>query len=265
MPAVRVGEDLVTTVFDLMLATYGVGRDGLPGEWPASYDDPSVPYTPAWQERITGVPAGGDPGRAGVRPQRRAQPRPVDDRHGRGRQPVVPFGQTYRAMLALVISAGCQGVNGGGWAHYVGQEKVRPLTGWPPRLRVRLATAHAAQGRDAAVVSAHGPVALRGVPAGELASPPVAAAGRETFADYHALPPADGLVAGPPHFDRNPLDLADQAAAAGHESASTSSRSSRAGRLHTAAEDPDDPANLPRCLTVWRANLFASSGRATST
>ena len=25
---------------------------------------------------------------------------------------------------------GCQGVNGGGWAHYVGQEKVRPLTGF---------------------------------------------------------------------------------------------------------------------------------------
>ena len=28
------GERLVTTVFDLMLAQYGVGRDGLPGQWP---------------------------------------------------------------------------------------------------------------------------------------------------------------------------------------------------------------------------------------
>ena len=35
----------------------------------------------------------------------------------------------YRAFLALVTLTGCQGVNGGGWAHYVGQEKVRPLTG----------------------------------------------------------------------------------------------------------------------------------------
>ena len=25
---------------------------------------------------------------------------------------------------------GCQGVNGGGWAHYVGQEKCRPIEGW---------------------------------------------------------------------------------------------------------------------------------------
>ena len=41
---------------------------------------------------------------------------------------------------------GCQGVNGGGWAHYVGQEKCRPIEGWntiafakdwqgPPRLQ----------------------------------------------------------------------------------------------------------------------------------
>ena len=39
VPVRRVGGHLVTTVFDLMLAQYGVGRPGLPGEWPASYDD----------------------------------------------------------------------------------------------------------------------------------------------------------------------------------------------------------------------------------
>ncbi|GAA2344299.1 hypothetical protein SVIO_007440 [Streptomyces violaceusniger] len=38
----------------------------------------------------------------------------------------------YRAFLALTTMTGCQGVNGGGWAHYVGQEKVRPLTGFQP-------------------------------------------------------------------------------------------------------------------------------------
>ena len=52
----RLGEKLVTTVFDLLMAQYAVGRDGLPGQWPASYDDPQ-PYTPAWQEAITSVPA----------------------------------------------------------------------------------------------------------------------------------------------------------------------------------------------------------------
>ncbi|MFZ2238328.1 MAG: molybdopterin-dependent oxidoreductase, partial [Gordonia amarae] len=57
VPAVRVGGRLVTTVFDLMLAQYGVERPGMPGVWPAGYDDPTVPYTPAWQAEITSVPA----------------------------------------------------------------------------------------------------------------------------------------------------------------------------------------------------------------
>ena len=42
VPAIRVGGRLVTTVLDLMLATYGVARDGLPGEWPEGYDDASA-------------------------------------------------------------------------------------------------------------------------------------------------------------------------------------------------------------------------------
>ena len=37
---------------------------------------------------------------------------------------------TYRAILALLNLTGSMGRNGGGWAHYVGQEKVRPITGW---------------------------------------------------------------------------------------------------------------------------------------
>ena len=32
--------------------------------------------------------------------------------------------------MTLTTLTGCQGVNGGGWAHYVGQEKCRPVTGW---------------------------------------------------------------------------------------------------------------------------------------
>jgi nitrate reductase / nitrite oxidoreductase, alpha subunit len=38
--------------------------------------------------------------------------------------------QIYRTFFTLVMLCGCEGVNGGGWAHYVGQEKVRPLAGW---------------------------------------------------------------------------------------------------------------------------------------
>ena len=38
--------------------------------------------------------------------------------------------QMYRTFLALTEMCGTQGRNGGGWAHYVGQEKVRPIMGW---------------------------------------------------------------------------------------------------------------------------------------
>ena len=85
------GERLVTTVFDLMLAQYGVGRDGLPGDWPTGYDDPA-PVHPGL--------AGGDhrsprrtghPHRPGVRAERRGLRRPVDDHPGCRHQPLVPF------------------------------------------------------------------------------------------------------------------------------------------------------------------------------
>ncbi|EQD63763.1 nitrate reductase alpha subunit, partial [mine drainage metagenome] len=52
VPTLRIGGQLVTTVFDLTLANYGVSREGLPGEWPQGYEDP-LPYTPAWQAEIT--------------------------------------------------------------------------------------------------------------------------------------------------------------------------------------------------------------------
>ena len=52
VPAKRIGDRLVTTVFDLLCAQLGVGRDGLPGDWPTGYDDPQ-PGTPAWQQEHT--------------------------------------------------------------------------------------------------------------------------------------------------------------------------------------------------------------------
>src|SRR5262249_2741160 len=37
VPVVRLGDRLVTTVFDLLMAQYAVSRAGLPGEWPSGY------------------------------------------------------------------------------------------------------------------------------------------------------------------------------------------------------------------------------------
>ena len=64
-----------------------------------------------------------------------------------------------------------------------------------------------------------------------------------------------------PAFDRNPLDLADEAARAGQSVSDYVVGELKAGRLGFAGEDPDDPANFPRVMTVWRANLLGSSGK----
>ena len=48
------GKVPVVTIYDLLMAQFGVGR-GLEGEYPASYDDEESPYTPAWQEKFTGI------------------------------------------------------------------------------------------------------------------------------------------------------------------------------------------------------------------
>ena len=45
---------VVATVYDLLMAQYGVPR-GLPGAYPEGYDDEAAPYTPAWSEKYTGM------------------------------------------------------------------------------------------------------------------------------------------------------------------------------------------------------------------
>ncbi len=130
VPVRRVNGHLVTTVFDLMLAQYGVARDGLPGTWPTGYGDADEPYTPSWQEKITGVAASAA--------ARIAREFAANAEESQGRSMIIMGAGTnhwfhsdtiYRAFLTLTNLTGCQGVNGGGWAHYVGQEKVRPITG----------------------------------------------------------------------------------------------------------------------------------------
>ncbi|MFD0886247.1 nitrate reductase subunit alpha, partial [Streptosporangium algeriense] len=264
VPVTRIGDHLVTTVFDLLMAQYGVRRGDLPGSWPSGYDDAEEPNTPAWQESVTGVPA--------ALAARIAREFARNAERSRGRSLIVlgaganqwfHSDMTYRAFISLVLLTGCQGVNGGGWAHYVGQEKARPLTGqqhmsfafdWQRPMRHQAATPywylHTDQWR------------YERVPADELASP--LGTGRftgMTFADTVAAAQRMGWSPGHPAFDRNPLDLTDEAAAAGRTVQEHIVTELRAGRLRATAEDPDDPANFPRCLTLWRANLLGSSGK----
>ncbi len=263
VPAMRIGKHLVTTVFDLMLAHYGVGRPGLPGTWPTGYDDPT-PSTPAWQEEITGVPAA---------TAERIAREFADNAERTGGRSMIVMGsgvnhwfhadQTYRTMLALTTLCGCEGVNGGGWAHYVGQEKVRPLTGWtqvafgldwsrPPRQM---------QGTNFWYLATD-QWRYEGLGAEDLATP----LGRGTFkgralADTIAQSARLGWLPSYPTFNRNSLDLVDEAAAAGADPAAHAVDLLRKGSLGFACEDPDAPENFPRVATIWRTNLLGSSGK----
>jgi nitrate reductase / nitrite oxidoreductase, alpha subunit len=264
VPARRVRDRLVTTVFDLMLAQYGVARPDLPGEWPAGYDDATQPYTPAWQESLTSVPA-----EAAIRIAREMARN--SERSGGRTMIIMGAGicqwfhgdATYRAVLALLIMTGAMGRNGGGWAHYVGQEKCRPVTGWatlamatdwqrPPRQMIGTAYwyTHADQWR------------YDGYRADALASPLARGdlSGMHT-ADTIALSARLGWMPSYPQFDRNPLDLADEIAAAGKEAPAYLAEQLTSGNLRFACEDPDAPENWPRCLTLWRANLLGSSSK----
>jgi nitrate reductase alpha subunit len=258
VPAMRVSGRLVTTVYDLMLAQYGV-REA------TGYDDQRSPYTPAWQEPLTGVPA------AACARIAREFARNAEASGGRsmillgaGTNHWFHSDTTYRAILALLTLTGCQGVNGGGWAHYVGQEKCRPVTGWsqlafgldwsrPPRQMIGTAFwyLHTDQWRydtySADVVAS---------PLGTGAF-----AGRHT-ADLLAKSARLGWMPSMPTFDRNPLDLADEAVTKRPDDPQAHVVSALAdGRLKFACTDPDDPANWPRVLTVWRANLLGSSAK----
>ncbi|MDV3223059.1 molybdopterin-dependent oxidoreductase, partial [Intrasporangium sp.] len=262
VPVRRVGDRVVTTVLDLMLAHYGVARDGLPGTWPTGYDDPSVPATPAWQEEHTSVPS-----EQVIRLAREWAQNAIDT-NGRG---MILMGagtnhwfhsdQIYRAMLVLTTITGCQGRNGGGWAHYVGQEKIRPIMGFqhmafaldwhrPPRHMNQTAYwyVNTSQYRYDTFT------------ADDLDAGTGVFAGKGVM-DLLAQSVRLGWTPSYPTFNRSSLDLADEAAAAGMEPPAYVVQQLKSGELTFAVEDPEAEVNHPRILSLWRANLLGSSAK----
>jgi nitrate reductase / nitrite oxidoreductase, alpha subunit len=264
VPIRKVEGRTVTTVFDLLLAQYGVARPGMPGEWPTGYDDASQPGTPAWAETLTSVKA--------ERAVRIAREFAATARDSGGRAMIVLGAGTnqwfhgdtmYRAFLTLLLLTGCQGKNGGGWAHYVGQEKCRTQTGWAAYAsamdwtrpaRFMASTPYWYLHTDQWRYDTYNACALTSATSTGILG------GRHT-ADLVAASARMGWMPSYPTFDRNPLLLAQEAKEAGEEPGQYIADELASGRLHFACEDPDAPENWPRILTVWRANLFGSSAK----
>ena len=232
-----------------------------------SGDGDDGPYTPAWQEPITGVAAADV-----VRVAREFAENAEKTRGksmiflGAGTNHWYHSDMIYRTIIGLTTLCGCQGVNGGGWAHYVGQEKVRPQAAWsqiafaldwrrPPRLQNGTSFYYFAteQWRYDPVTSAN------------ILSPLAGNHKPRHMADYNALAVRLGWLPSYPQFDRNPLDLCAQAEADGAATDDAIVQHAveelRSGRMRFAVEDPDDPANFPRVLFLWRANLLGASGK----
>jgi len=254
---------LVATVYDLTLANYGVDN-GLDCENTAqSYDD-DAPYTPAWQEKITGVP----------RQQIIRIAREFGDNADktRGRSMIIigaamnhwyNMDMNYRGVINMLMMCGCVGQSGGGWAHYVGQEKLRPQCGWlplafgldwqrPPRQMngTSFFYNHSDQWR------------YEKLEMSEVISP---LADKEkwhaSIIDYNTRAERMGWLPSAPQLSINPLDIAKRAAGLNLDAKDYVVQELKNGKLTFACEDPDNPKNYPRNMFIWRSNLLGSSGK----
>ncbi len=257
-------EALVATVFDLLAAYLGVPR-GLPGDYPESYDD-KKPFTPAWQEDITGV------SRELVIKLAREWADTAAKTKGRVMVMLGPgvnhwfhADLHYRSILMLVKLTGAEGRNGGGWAHYVGQEKIRTIAGWakvafaldwiaPPRHQnsPSFYYVHTDQWRYDRLSTEYIEGPWRDVRERMKCSHPM---------DCNIKAARLGWLPFYPQWNRNPIELAAEARRQGKDPVEYVVELLKNGELKLAIEDPDAPENWIRVMFVWRANLLGSSSK----
>ena len=258
----------VATVYDLMLAHYGLDR-GLGGKIPRDYAD-NAPYTPAWQEKVTGVPA------QTVITLAREFAQNAHDTHGKS---MVIIGaamnhwyhsdMNYRGIMNILMLCGCVGQSGGGWAHYVGQEKLRPQTGWVPLAFATDWTRPPRQQNSTSFFYAHTDQwRYEKLGVEEVLSPLAqtrqSSAGQtrpSSFIDYNVKSERLGWLPSAPQLKTNPLDVARAAAGSGMDAKDYVVKSLQEGSLQLSCEDPDASENWPRVMFVWRSNLLGSSGK----
>ncbi|HJN00643.1 MAG TPA: molybdopterin-dependent oxidoreductase, partial [Gammaproteobacteria bacterium] len=253
----------VTTVYDLTMAQYGVGR-GLDGDYPEDYTNPSAAYTPAWQEIFTGVDANT------VLQFAREWASTANTTEGKcmiiigaGINHWYHANLMYRAGAMALMLSGCVGRNGGGLNHYVGQEKLAPMDSWsnlafakdwemPPRLQQAPIWHYinTCQYRYDGQYSRYNTV-----PDNELT--------RSHTADTIFKSVRNGWMPFYPQFKQNTLDLCDQAV---NEGASSNSDISNAileklksREITYSVSDPEAPENHPRVWYIWRGNAIVGS------
>ena len=262
--ATRNGEVTVTTVFDLLMAQFGVSR-GLGGDYPQNYDE-EKPFTPKWQEKFTGIAAG-----SMLKIAREWAEN--GERSGGRNMIIVGAGINhwfhndliYRAAITSLLLTGSVGRNGAGLAHYVGQEKVVPLAPWtsiamaqdwvkPSRLQNTPSFwyIHSDQWRyDRSFVDYFKPETGEKMPL--------------HAADMNAKAARLGWLPFAPHFNDSAPRLVEAAKAAGartdDEIRAWLVARLKSGETRFAIEDPDGEGNSPKVWFIWRANAISASAK----
>jgi nitrate reductase / nitrite oxidoreductase, alpha subunit len=257
------GEAQLATVYDLFLANYGVDRGFGGGNVAGNYDE-EVPYTPAWAETITGV------SRDKIIAVAREFALNAEKTNGRS---MIIIGaamnhwyhmdMNYRGVINMLVMCGCVGQSGGGWSHYVGQEKLRPQTGWLPLAFALDWNRSPRQQNSTSFWYAHTDQwRYETLEVSEILSPTAPAGPWDgALIDYNVRAERMGWLPSAPQLRDNPLSISARAEAAGKEPNDFVAGALKSGELSLSCEDPDDPKNWPRNLFVWRSNLLGSSGK----
>lgn len=262
-------EITVATVYDLLMAQYGVDR-GLAGEYPKDYDDDSLPYTPAWSEKYTGI------GRKDLLKFAREWASTAEHTNGKctiiigaGINHWYHANLMYRAGIHALMFCGCIGVNGGGLAHYVGQEKLAPGEPW---------------GNIAFAKDWYGASRQQNAPSWHYVNTDQWRYEKE-FTDYHTVPAKqkqgsiaqghtmdvqvkavrNGWLPFYPQFEQNSIEIVNEAEANGaktpDEVIQYVIKKLKDRKLKFSIEDPDASENWPRIFFIWRGNALMSSSK----
>jgi nitrate reductase alpha subunit len=257
------GKIAVATSFDLLMAHLGVRRGNLKG-YPSDYDE-DAPFTPAWQEKHSGI------GRK-TAAQFAREWAVTAEKSGGKCSIIVGSGVNhwyhcslhYRAAIMALMLCGCVGVNGGGLNHYTGQERVWPNESWKmlamakdwpgsPRLQ-NGPSYHYVHSDQWHYESKHAD-----------AYPAAGHFAKKHTVDLQALAARLGWLPFYPQFNRNPIALAAEAEKAGarsnEEIVQWVVEQLKERKLRFAVEDPDAPENWPRVFFVWRGNALMASAR----
>jgi len=257
------GTVAVATVYDLIMAQYGVGR-GLPGDYPKDYTDSDAAYTPAWQELHTGV----DSKTVLQFAREWANTAAVTEGKcmiiiGAGINHWYHANLMYRAGAMALMLSGCVGKNGGGLNHYVGQEKLAPQDSWSTLAfardwvgAARLQQAplwhyiNTCQYRYDGQYSKYNTV-----PKNELT-------GKHT-ADTILMAVRNGWMPFYPQFKQNTLTLGRDAVAQGAKDDDGIKNyvfeKLKSKQLEYSIADPDAEENHPRVWYIWRGNAITGS------